>query len=204
MSASQAEAHGLALSRASGNIEPYTALKIFILSSVSFECNTDWINVLSKIEYANAQEKPSTLMSRIIAACRSNPDNDQGTRDFREKIFMRLQPENIQQILKAQNFNSLKELENFTNRFHSQIVTSKLKYLADKVDELSTEICNVNRIIHLIMINANRRLIKHFLQVMHKRIVSMLLIVHENQTELFSKTDFVSITLSLVVIVVVV
>ena len=103
---------------------------------------------------------------------------------------MRLQPENIQQILKAQNFNSLNELRNFTNRFHSQIVahyfgqnrttTGEFKYLADKVDELSTEICNVkkqsqfkNRIIHLTMINANRRLIKHFLQVMHKRIVSI-------------------------------
>ena len=118
MSPSQAEAHGLALSRASENIEPYTALKNFILSSVSLECNTDWIDVLNKIEYANAQEKPSTLMSRIIAACRNNPDNDQGTHDFCEKIFMRLQPENIQQILKAQNFNSLNELGKFTNRFH--------------------------------------------------------------------------------------
>ena len=49
------------------------------------------------------------------------------------------------------------------------------------------------------MINANRRLIEHFLQVMHKRIVSMLLILHQNQTELFLKTDFVSITLSLVI-----
>ena len=68
MSPSQAEAHGLALSRASGSIEPYTALKNFISSSVSFECNTDWIDVLSKIEHANAQEKPSTLISRIIAA----------------------------------------------------------------------------------------------------------------------------------------
>ena len=155
MSPSQAEAHGLALSRASKNIEPYTALKNLILSSVSLECNTDWIDVLSKIEYANAQEKPSTLMSRIIAACRNNPDNDQGTRDFCEKIFMRLQPENIQQILKAQNFNSLNELGNFTNRFHSQIVahcfdqnrttTSEFKYLADKVDELSTELCNVKK-----------------------------------------------------------
>ena len=90
MSPSQAEAHGLALSRASRNIEPYTALKNFILLSVSFECNTDWIDVLSKIEYANVQEKPSTLMSRIIAACRNNPDNDQGTRDFCEKILYAL------------------------------------------------------------------------------------------------------------------
>ena len=87
MSPNQAEAHGLALSRASGNIEPYTALKNFILSSVSFEYNTDWIDVLSKIEYTNAQEKPSILMSRIIAACRNNPDDDQGTRDFCEKIL---------------------------------------------------------------------------------------------------------------------
>ena len=46
MSPSQAEAHGLALSRASENIEPYTALKNLILSSVSLECNTDWIDVL--------------------------------------------------------------------------------------------------------------------------------------------------------------
>ena len=106
MSPSQAEVHGLALSRASKNIEPYTLLKNLILLSVSLECNTDWIHVLSKIEYANAQEKPSTLMLRIIAACCNNPNNDQGTRDFCEKIFMRLQPENIQQILKAQNFNS--------------------------------------------------------------------------------------------------
>ena len=70
-----------------------------------------------------------------------------------KKFFMRLQPENIQQILKAQNFNSLNELRKFTNRFHSQIVaqyfdqnrttTSEFKYLADKVDELSTELCNV-------------------------------------------------------------
>ena len=49
-SPSQAEAYGLALSRASGNIEPYTALKNFVLSSVSVECNTDWIDVSSKIE----------------------------------------------------------------------------------------------------------------------------------------------------------
>ena len=94
-------------------------------------------------------------MSRVIAACRNKPDNDQGTREFCEKIFMRLQPENVQQILKAQNFNSLNELGNFTNRFHSQIVshyfdqnrttTNEFKYLADKVDELSTEICNVKK-----------------------------------------------------------
>ena len=155
ISPTQAEAHGLALSRASGNIEPYTALKNLILLAVSLECNTDWINVLSKIDYTNAQEKPSTLMSHIIAACRNNLDNDEGTRDFCEKIFMCLQPENIQQILKAQNFNSFNELGNFTNRFHSQIVahyfdqnrtiTSEFKYLADKVDELSTEICNVKK-----------------------------------------------------------
>ena len=81
MSHSQAEAHGLALSRASGNIEPYTALKNLILSSVSLECNTDRIDVFSKIKYANAQEKPFTLMS-CITACRNNPDNDQGTRNF--------------------------------------------------------------------------------------------------------------------------
>ena len=84
-------------------------------------------------------------MSRIIAACRNNPDNDQGTRDFCEKFFMRLQPENIQQILKVQNFNSLNKLRNFTNQFHSQMVahyfyqnrttTSRYKYLADQVDE---------------------------------------------------------------------
>ena len=84
------------------------------------------------------------------------------------KNFMCLQPENIQQILKAQNFNSLNKLGNFTNPFYSQIAahyfnknrttTSKLKFLANKVDELSTEICNVNFkncIIHLTIINAN-------------------------------------------------
>ena len=52
-------------------------------------------------------------MLRIIAACRNNPDNDQETGDFCEKIFMRLHPENIQQILKAQNFNSLKKTRKF-------------------------------------------------------------------------------------------
>ena len=41
MSLSQTEVYGLALSRASGSIEPYTALKNLILSSVSVECNTD-------------------------------------------------------------------------------------------------------------------------------------------------------------------
>ena len=41
MSPSQAGAHGLALSRASKNIEAYTALKNLILSSVLLECNTD-------------------------------------------------------------------------------------------------------------------------------------------------------------------
>ena len=58
-----------------------------------------------------------------------------------------------------------------------------------------------NRIIHLTMINPNRRLMKRFLQVMHKRIVAMLLIllIHQNQTELSIKTDFVSIMLSLVI-----
>ena len=41
MSPSKTEAYGLALSRTSGNIKPYAALKNFILSSFSIECNTD-------------------------------------------------------------------------------------------------------------------------------------------------------------------
>ena len=61
------------------------------------------------------------LECRHIAACRSNPENDQETRDFCEKNFIRLQPENIQQILKVQNFNSFNELKNFTNQSHRQI-----------------------------------------------------------------------------------
>ena len=122
MSPRQAKAYGLTLSRATKNIEPITALKKFILSSVSVECNTDWLDVLSKIEYANAQEKPSTLMSPIIAACHTNPDTDQGTRDFCENFFRCIQLENIQLVLKSSKFNALNELANFTNRFDSQIV----------------------------------------------------------------------------------
>ena len=103
-SPSQAEAYGLALSRASGNIEQYTALKNFILMSVSVECNTDWIDVSSEIEYANAQKKPFILMSCIIDAYPSNSDTDQGTRDSCEKIFMRIQPQNIQLMFKSSKF----------------------------------------------------------------------------------------------------
>ena len=133
-----------------------------------------------------------------------------------KKFFMRLQPENIQQILKAQNFNSLNELGKYTNRFHSQIVaqyfdqnrttTSEFKYLADKVDELSTELCNVKKQSQFqkphnssyydkCQSKANRTFFTSDAQC----IVSMLLILHQNQTELFRKTDFVSITLSLVI-----
>ena len=45
-----------------------------------------------------------------------------------------------------------------------------------------------NRIIHRTMINANRRLIEHFLQVVHKRTVNKLLILHQNtiQSKLYS------------------
>ena len=58
MSPSQAEAYGLALNKACGNIKPHAVLKNLILSSVSVPCNTDWMDALSKIKYAN-----------VLAAC---------------------------------------------------------------------------------------------------------------------------------------
>ena len=91
----------------------------------------------------------------LIASCRNKPDNDQGTRDVIERTFIHLQPESIQNILKEQNFVSLHDLGNFTNRFHGQInsqnlgenVTSSSKNLAhvltNKMDELCTEMHNV-------------------------------------------------------------
>ena len=54
VSPSRFEAYGFALSRVSENIKPYISLKNSISSSVSVECNSDRIDVLSKTEYANA------------------------------------------------------------------------------------------------------------------------------------------------------
>ena len=68
------------------------------------------------------RKKYLPLECRLIAACRSNPEIVQKTRDICEKIFICLQAENIQEILKAQNFNLFNELRSFTNRSHRQIV----------------------------------------------------------------------------------
>ena len=72
-----------------------------------------------------------------------------------ERTFIRLQPENIQNILKAQTFDSLHDLGTFTNRFHGQINLNNLnenettkqnfEHLTNKIDELYTEIHNVKQ-----------------------------------------------------------
>ena len=97
----QIEKHSLSLSRAAESEQPYTTLKNPILSSVADVCKTDWIDTISEIRYKSSEEKPSELMSRLIASCRNKPDNDQGTRDVIERTFIRLQPKSIQNILKA-------------------------------------------------------------------------------------------------------
>ena len=155
MSSKQIETHSFSLSRAADSNEPYTTLKDLILSSVAEVCKTDWIDALSEIQYNGSHEKPSDLMSRLIAICRNKPENDQGTRDIIERTFIRLQPENIQNILKAQTFDSLHDLGTFTNRFHGQINLNNLnenettkqnfEHLTNKIDELYTEIHHVKQ-----------------------------------------------------------
>ena len=89
-------------------------------------------------------------MSRLIASCQNKPDNDQETCDVTERTFIRLQTESIQNILKTENFVSLRDLSRFTNQFCGQInsknlgenVTSSSKnlvHLTNKTDELCTE-----------------------------------------------------------------
>ena len=55
----------------------------------------------------------------MISTCRTNPEQDQGTRDLVEHTFIQLHSENIQNILKAQNFETLHDLGNFANRYHN-------------------------------------------------------------------------------------
>ena len=156
MSPEQIESYSLSLCRASESDQPYTTLKHLIFAFVVDDCTTDWIDALSKIQYKNAHEKPSELMSRSIAACRANPISDAGTHDLIERTFIHLQPENVQNILKAQSFVSLHELGIFANRFHSQILSQNYSINTDsnndntdisqisyKLDELCTEVQNV-------------------------------------------------------------
>ena len=147
MSLKQIEKHSLSLTRAAENEQPYTTLKNLIFSSVADVCKTDWIDAINEIQYKNSEEKPSKLMSRLIASCRNKLDNDQGTRDVIERTLFACNPKSIQNILKAQNFVLLHNLGNFTNWFHGQTnsqswvesVTSGSKTLApvtNKIDEL--------------------------------------------------------------------
>ena len=152
----QIETYSLSLSRTSESDQPYTTLKHLILASIVDDCTTDWIDALSKIQYRNAHEKPSELMSRLIAVCGANPNSDAGTHDLIERTFIHLQPENVQNILKALNFVSLHELGIFANRFYSQIHSQNycintdsnndntdISQISNKLDELCTEVQNV-------------------------------------------------------------
>ena len=152
----QIETYSLSLSRASESDQPYTTLKHLILASIVDDCTTDWMDALNKIQYKHAQEKPSELMLRLTAVCRSNPNFDAGTHDLIERTFIHLQPENVQNILKAQNFVSLHELGIFANRLHSQIHfqnyctntdsnndNTDISQISNKLDKLCIEVQNV-------------------------------------------------------------
>ena len=152
----QIETYSLSLSRAFESDQPNTTLKRLILAYIVDDCTTDWIDALSKIQYKHAQEKLSELMSRLAAVCKANPNSDAGAHDLIERTFIHLQPENVQNILKAKNFVSLHEQGIFANRFHSQIHSQNyctntesnndntdISQIANKLDELCTEVQNV-------------------------------------------------------------
>ena len=139
----------LSLSTATQSDQPYTALKNSILTAVADDSKTNWINALSKIRYNGSTEKPSSLMARMISTCRMNPKQDQGTSGLVERTFIQLHFENIQNILKAQKFETLHDLGNFANRYHIQIncgnfydtasAKNEITQLSDKIDELAVE-----------------------------------------------------------------
>ena len=78
------------------------------------------------------------------------PEQDQGTRDLVERTFNQLHSENIQNILKAQNFETFHDVENFASRYHNQIncdnfysaasTKNEIRQLSNKIDELAVEL----------------------------------------------------------------
>ena len=140
----------LLLSTAAQSDQPSTALKNSILTAVVDDSKTNWIDALSKIRYNSSTEKPSSLMAQMISTCRMNPEQDQGTRDLVERTFIQLHSENIQNILKAQNFESLHDLGNFANQYHNQIICgnfydtastkNEITQLSNKIDKLAVEL----------------------------------------------------------------
>ena len=107
------------LSTAAKSDQLYTALKNSILTAVADNFKTNWIDALNKMLYNSNTEKPSTLIAQIISTCRMNPEQDQGPRDLAERTFIQLHSKNIQNILKAQKFETLHDLGNFANRYHN-------------------------------------------------------------------------------------
>ena len=150
MTTEQLSEHSLSLSTAAQSDQPYTALKNSILTAVTDDSKTNWIYALSKFRYSSSTEKPSSLMARMISTCRMNPEQDQGTRDLVERTFIQLHSENIQNILKAQNFDTLHDLGNVANRYHNQIncgnfydtasTKNEITQLSNKIDELAVEL----------------------------------------------------------------
>ena len=104
--------------------QPYTALKNSILTAVADDSKTNWIDALSKIQYNSSTEKPSSLMARMISTCRMNPEQDH---DLVKRTFIQseniqnMHSENIQNILKTQNFETLHDLGSFANRYPNQM-----------------------------------------------------------------------------------
>ena len=150
MTTEQLSEHSLSFSTAAQSDQPYTALKNSSLTAVADDSKANWIDALSKIRYNRSTEKPSSLMARIISTCRMNPEQDQSTRDLVEHTFIQLHSENMQNILKAQNFGTLHDLGNFANRYHNQIncgnfydtasTKNKITQLSNKIDELAVEL----------------------------------------------------------------
>ena len=150
MTTEQLSKHSLSLSTAAQSDQPYTALKNSILTAVADDSKTNWIDVLCEIRYSSSTEKPSSLMARMISTCRMNPEQDQGTRDLVERTFIQLHSENIQNILKAQNFDILHDLGNFANQYHNQIncghfcntasTKNEITQLSNKINELAVEL----------------------------------------------------------------
>ena len=115
MTTKQLSEHSLSLSAAAQSDLPYTALKNSILTAVADDSKTNCIDALSnKIRYSSSTEKTSNLMARLISTYCMNPEQDQGTRDLVERNFTQLHFENIQNVLKAQNFETFLDLASFT------------------------------------------------------------------------------------------
>ena len=125
-----------------------SALKNSILTVAVDESKTTRINAMSKIRCHSSTEKPSSLMARLIATCRKNPKHDQGTQDLVERTFIQSHPENIQNILDAQNFETLLDFGSFANgnktnfgNFYDLASTkNEITQLSNEINELAVEL----------------------------------------------------------------